>query len=94
MKSINLVYLEYKYVEKQHLSFYFIGEVQTCHAISIYNRITFYLSQEELVLSNKNTLILCVSNGKTTLFYFDFYIFISGMISIIYCITMVFEQTL
>ena len=59
MKSINLVYLEYKYVEKQHLSFYFIGEVQTCHAISIYNRITFYLSQEELVLSNK-TPSFCV----------------------------------
>ena len=54
MKSINLVYLEYKYVEKQHLSFYFIGEVQTCHAISIYNRIIFYLSQEEPLLSKKN----------------------------------------
>ena len=31
------------------------------------------------------------SNGETTLFYFDFYIFISGMISNIYYITMVFE---
>ena len=34
---------------------------------------------------------MCVSNGEKTLFYFDLYILISGMISNIYYITMAFD---